>query len=78
MIQRVKEFKVGDVISLLGQDAKITKFPTRTSVCLDNVRPHIGHWSNSKITIQELRKLLGREHIISNTEYLNAPKTKLN
>lgn len=54
MINKVKEFSIGDVIAHAGKKCKITKFPTRHSVCIENLEYDSGDFFTAKIPIREI------------------------
>lgn len=55
MIQKVKEFYLGQLVYYERQKYRITKFPTRTSVVMEAVHLKSGSPSSVKTSVRNLR-----------------------
>ncbi len=57
MIRKVKDLEIGKKFYLDGEIYRVTKFPTRKTVCGDNVRMRSGKPSMVKVSIKDAEAL---------------------
>jgi hypothetical protein len=55
MINKVKDFQIGDILTVEKVKCKIVGFPTRSMVLLENINWIPGEWSSAKLSINDLR-----------------------
>ena len=78
MITIVKDLKLGQIWFIDGVVCEIVNFPTRSTVCLENINHMSPEWASAKISIRELKdngryfRALRRVTIVANPAHRNS------